>query len=406
MMPARPPGTRVSCVDRRHSMYQWLRDNPFKVDTAVMIVLLLLLGPVYLLADRPQLFLLSCSLVVPLAWRRTHPVPAAAVMTVVCLIQWALGIEAVAGQIAVPLIIYAVSAYGPAWASRTVLVLGLVGGVLLTTRTFSGTAETGVLGLTIGSLYTVLIWMLVLFSWTLGDLTRVRRLQLQALEDRARRLEIEHRQERLLAAADERSHIAREMHDIVAHSLSVIITQADGARYAAAVEPAAATKALATIAATGRTSLSEMRRLLGVLRNDDPATTRPLPGLGDLDELFLGLRAAGLPLRFNQHGQARRPLPAGAELTAYRFFQEGLTNVLKHAGPGAQADATLAWTARGLQLDIHDNGRGAAADAPESPGNGLRGMAERVALYDGTLAAGPAPGGGFRVSAFIPYTEA
>ncbi|MEE2528772.1 histidine kinase [Pseudarthrobacter sp. J75] len=393
-------------MDRRHSMYQWLRDNPFKVDTVVMIGLLLLLGPVYLVAGRPELFLLSCSLVVPLAWRRTRPVEAAAVMTVICLIQWALGIEPVAGQIAVPLIIYAVSAYGPAWASKSVLILGMVGGIMLTTRTFSGSAETGVLGLTIGSLYTVLIWMLVLFSWTLGDLTRVRRLQLQALQDRARRLEIEHRQERSLAAADERSHIAREMHDIVAHSLSVIITQADGGRYAAAVEPAAATKALETIAATGRTSLAEMRRLLGVLRSDDAATTRPLPGLNDLDELFLGMRAAGLPLQFSQHGQARRPLPAGAELTAYRFFQEGLTNVLKHAGPDARAEASLTWSAKGLELEIHDDGRGAGADPPQSPGNGLRGMGERVALYDGTLAAGPAPGGGFTVSALIPYTEA
>ncbi len=393
-------------VDRRHKIYNWLRDNTFKVDVTIMVAVFLLTGPVYLIADRPGYFLLSTAMVIPLAWRRTAPVRAAAVIVLACLVQWALGLEPLAGLVAVPIIIYAVAAYGPAWASRTVLGLGLVGGVMLTSRNFSGTAETGVLGMTISAVYTVLIWMLVLFSWTLGDLTRIRRLQLQTLSDRARRLETEQQQERSLAAADERAHIAREMHDIVAHSLSVIITQADGARYAAAVEPEAATRALSTIAATGRTSLAEMRRLLGVLRSDDPATTRPLPGLDDLDELFLGLRATGLRLRFSKQGQPRRTLPAGAELTAYRVFQEGLTNVLKHAGPDAEAHASLNWTARGLELEIYDDGRGAAADAPESPGNGLRGMAERVTLYDGTLAAGPAPGGGFHVSAFIPYTEA
>lgn len=370
-------------------------------------LLILLFGPVYLLADRPLLFFISCGLLFPLGWRRTRPTAAAGVVVLVCLIQWAIGVEPVAGQIAVPLVIYATAAYGPAWASRTVLLLGLLGGVMLTTREYASPAESGIMGLTIGALYTVLIWMLVLVSWTLGDLTRVRRLQLQALEDRTRRLEIEQQQERQLAAADERSHIAREMHDIVAHSLSVIITQADGARYAAAAKPELATKALATIAATGRDSLGEMRRLLGVLRSDDDAPTRPQPRLSDLDELLLGFRAATLQVAFEQTGIPRRALPAGAELTAYRVIQESLTNVMKHAGPKATASVSLTWQSRGLQLDIVDDGRGAAADPPAAGGgNGLRGMGERISLYDGSLTAGPEQGGGFRVSAFIPYSEA
>jgi signal transduction histidine kinase len=394
-------------VDRRHAAYEWFRINRFKVDLTATCLLILLFGPVYLVADRPWLFLLSCSLLLPLAWRRTRPAVAAGAVILVCLVQWAVGAEPVAGQIAVPLVIYATAAYGPAWASRTVLLAGLLGGVMLTTRLFSTTAESGILGLTIGALYTVLIWMLVLVSWTLGDLTRVRRLQLQALEDRTRRLEVEQMQERKLAAADERSHIAREMHDIVAHSLSVIITQADGARYAAAAKPELATEALATIAATGRDSLGEMRRLLGVLRSDDDSPTRPQPRLSDLDELLLGFRAATLQVAFEQTGAPRRALPAGAELTAYRIIQEALTNVMKHAGPKATAGVTLTWQARGLQLDIIDDGRGAAADPPTAGGgNGLPGMGERVSLYDGSLTAGPVQGGGFRVSAFIPYSEA
>ncbi|MFI2566068.1 sensor histidine kinase [Paenarthrobacter sp. NPDC018779] len=394
-------------MDRRHALYEWFRTNRFKVDLTATIILLLLFGPVYLLAGRPFLFVLSCGLLLPLAWRRTRPVVAAGVVVSVCLVQWAAGAEPVAGQIAVPLIIYATAAYGPAWASRTVLILGLLGGVMLTTREYSGSAESGILGLTIGALYTVLIWMLVLVSWTLGDLTRVRRLQLQALEDRTRRLETEQQQERQLAAADERSHIAREMHDIVAHSLSVIITQADGARYAAAAKPELATEALATIAATGRDSLSEMRRLLGVLRNDGDSPTRPQPRLADLDELLLGFRAATLQVAFEEQGVPRRAMPAGAELTAYRTIQEALTNVIKHGGPTATASVTLAWQGRGLQVDVVDDGRGAAADPPAAGGgNGLRGMGERIALYDGSLSAGPEQGGGFRVSAFIPYSEA
>lgn len=394
-------------MDRRHALYEWFRINRFKVDLAATGLLVLLFGPVYLVADRPSLFLISCGLLLPLAWRRTRPVVAAAVVVLVCLVQWAIGAEPVAGQIAVPLVIYATAAYGPAWASRTVLLLGLLGGVMLTTREYSSSAESGIMGLTIGALYTVLIWMLVLVSWTLGDLTRVRRLQLQALEDRTRRLEIEQLQERQLAAADERSHIAREMHDIVAHSLSVIITQADGARYAATAKPELATEALATIAATGRDSLGEMRRLLGVLRSDEDAPTRPQPRLSDLDELLLGFRAARLNVSFEQLGMPRRALPTGAELTAYRIIQEALTNVMKHAGPHARASVTLTWQGRGLELNVVDDGRGAAADPPTGGGgNGLRGMAERISLYDGSLTAGPLQGGGFRVSAFIPYSEA
>ncbi|GAA4030761.1 sensor histidine kinase [Arthrobacter methylotrophus] len=394
-------------MDKRHAIYNWFRSNPFKVDLAMTLLLLVLFASIHLLAGQSGMFLVSCSLILPLAWRRVRPVYAAAVVVLVCLIQWALAMQPVTGQIAVPLVIYATAAYGPTWASRAVLGLGLVGSVMLTTRLYSNTPEIGILDLTIGALYTVLFSLLVLVSWTIGDLTRVRRLQLQALEDRARRLEIEHQQERQLAAADERSHIAREMHDIVAHSLSVIITQADGARYAAAANPAVATDALATIAATGRGSLGEMRRLLGVLRSDEASPTRPQPGLGDLDELLLGFRAAGLQFSFEQSGTPRRHLPPGAELTAYRVVQEALTNVIKHAGPRTCAITSLEWQSRGLHIDVHDDGRGAAAEPPQGGGGkGLLGMAERISLYDGSLTAGPATGGGFHLSAFIPYSEA
>lgn len=125
-------------MDRRHAIYEWFRTNRFTVDLTAAIILVLLFGPVYLLAGRPFLFLLSCCLLLPLAWRRTRPEVAAGVVVLVCLVQWAAGAEPVAGQIAVPLVIYATAAYGPAWASRAVLLLGLLGGVMLTTRSIRG----------------------------------------------------------------------------------------------------------------------------------------------------------------------------------------------------------------------------------------------------------------------------
>jgi signal transduction histidine kinase len=141
------------------------------------------------------------------------------------------------------------------------------------------------------------------------------------------------------------------------------------------------------------------------LRGDETASTRPLPSLADVGTLVDTVRRSGLAVDYHAGGSSRRSMPAGAELTAYRVVQEALTNVLKHAGPAAAATVRLHWTAGGLQLQIDDDGRGAGAD-PSGGGQGITGMAERLALYDGTVEAGPRTGGGFRVAAFIPYTEA
>lgn len=416
-----------------HSVYDWFRRHRFAVDFVLMAVLWLMVAPLSLLdagyydsqyTNAVTGVIFATALIVPLAWRRTRTVMAGIMIAVVAIAQWALHIQPMPADIAVPLIVYALAAFGPRWASLGGLGLALAGAVMLVTRYFYNLTSTSLADLPYGAVLILVVWVLVLFSWTAGDLTRTKRLREQALEDRAHRLEIEAQHERELAASDERAHIAREMHDIVAHSLSVIITQADGARYAAVASPEVAPATLATIAETGRSSLQEMRRLLGVLRGDAAASMRPLPGLMDLDGLLLGIRAAGLPVAFEVRGEARRLLPAGAELTAYRMVQEGLTNVIKHAGPKVMATVTLAWSARGLDVSVTDNGRGAPAsfadtgsiptyDGGTSPaaagtdggGNGLRGMAERVKLYDGTLTAGPLAGGGFGITAFIPYTE-
>ncbi|MDM7989642.1 histidine kinase [Arthrobacter sp. zg-Y877] len=399
-------------VHRR--FYAWIQANPGKVDFWLAVAATLIFALPFLLMRGGQFveFVLSAAICMALAWRRRRPVAGAAIQAAACILQlFLVPVTALPADFFALVAVYSLAAFAPRWASVGGLILASVGGVLFIVQySVIPFMETGY------QLKTALeqdapVWVALeaglLVAWMFGDLTRTRRLALQALQDRARRLEVERQQERELAAADERSHIAREMHDIVAHSLSVIITQADGARYASAEDPAVAPKTLGVIAETGRGSLREMRRLLGVLRGDEAASTRPLPSLADVEELLGTVKRSGLETALSITGTPRRPLPPGAELTAYRVVQESLTNVLKHAGPEASAEVTLQWTPAGLKLGVLDNGLGAASALhDDGEGQGIKGMDERLSLYDGTLKAAPAAGGGFRVEAFIPYTEA
>lgn len=284
------------------------------------------------------------------------------------------------------------------------------------------------LGVLCGSIFTVF--------WFLGDSRRMRELRSEEFKERARRLEYEQEQERRLAAQDERTRIAREMHDIVAHSLSSIISQADGARYAAASartarakqaqqlteqaeqsgqaqqqsEPDIAEQTLELIADTARDSLTQMRSLLGLLRTDEATTYAPVPTLNDVPALVEQSRRAGLPVTFTGiTGTMARTLPQGAELAAYRTVQEALTNALKHS-PGAATTVTIHWGEEGLQLRVENEPVSSAAaqhiarPVPGS-GNGLRGMSERIALYHGTLTYGTQPDGGWLVEAALPYRD-
>ncbi|WP_047121929.1 histidine kinase [Streptomyces leeuwenhoekii] len=244
----------------------------------------------------------------------------------------------------------------------------------------------------------------ILVAALIGVTVRTRRSYTDALEDRARRLEIERDQQVLLAAAAERARIAREMHDIIGHNLSVITGLADGGRYAAAKSPQRAAQALDAIGTTSRQALSELRRLLDVLREEEKeeAALTPQPGLTDLDRLLAGVRDAGLPVRTTVHG--RPALPPGRQLTVYRVVQEALTNTLKHAGPGATSEIDLSYGEGGaVTVVITDTGPGWPAPA-SSDGRGLPGMRERTALYGGTLEAGPRPypERGWRVCLHLP----
>jgi signal transduction histidine kinase len=242
-----------------------------------------------------------------------------------------------------------------------------------------------------------------LIAWVLGDSVRYRRAYYSSLEDRAARLERERDAQAQIAAAAERARIARELHDVIAHNVSVMVVQADGASYALDSSPERARQALGAIASTGRQALAEMRRMLGVLRSDDDTTgVVPLPGIGQLGELLEQTRASGLDVSFTVQG-VPGPLPGGLALAAYRIIQESLTNTRKHGGPRASARVLLRYCEDVLMLQITDDGRGATV--ADGAGHGLTGMRERVALYNGTLRTGPLRGGGYQVTARLPVVR-
>jgi signal transduction histidine kinase len=242
----------------------------------------------------------------------------------------------------------------------------------------------------------------------LGVTVSTRRAYLGELEERARRLERERDQQAQLAVATERARIARELHDIVAHNLTVMIALADGAAFTATVAPDRAVDAMQQVSGTGRQALAEMRRLLGLLRDDQPPPAPselvPQPGLDDLDELVDQVRAAGVRVTLTREGTAGAWGP-GAGLAVYRIVQEALTNTLKHAGPQARAQVRLCYTAAGVDLEVTDDGAGRPARpaAATAGGHGLAGMIERAASYGGEVQAGPCRGTGWRVRARLRF---
>ena len=239
-------------------------------------------------------------------------------------------------------------------------------------------------------------------AFAVGDGVRSRRAHLLSVEQRAADLEREQHQRVALATAAERARITRELHDVVAHGLSVIVVQAQGAAAALERRPDRAAEALQNVITTGRDSLAEMRRLLDLVRRDptDDPDLAPRVGVDSLPDLIDRVRAAGTPVTFTIDG-APVPLPASMDLSAYRIAQEALTNTIKHAGSGARAALRLDFQSDGLVIEASDDGVGGAVP-PDGDGTGLRGIAERVGMLGGELSAGPAPSGGFRVWARLP----
>jgi signal transduction histidine kinase len=258
--------------------------------------------------------------------------------------------------------------------------------------------------------HTITAGLVLVLACALGDATRLRRARFAVLEQRAADLERERDQRSALAIAAERARITRELHDVVAHGLSVIVIQAQGAAAALRGHPDRAERALGEVITTGRSSLAEMRRLLGVVRRDpgENPEIAPLPGVAALPALVDQVRAAGTEVAFAIDGEPV-PLPSGVELSAYRIVQEALTNVLKHAGAGARATVRIGFTPDQVEIEVRDDGAGpplkATADDGADVGHGLRGIAERVGMLDGELTAGARPEGGFALRARLPLGD-
>lgn len=243
-------------------------------------------------------------------------------------------------------------------------------------------------------------------AWALGWAARNRRLLLRELEARAERAERTREQQARQAVAEERARIARELHDVVAHAVSVMVVQAGAARRQLDRDGGGAREAVAAVESTGRRALEELRRLLGVLREADeqPANSlAPQPSLRSVVPLIESFRSAGLQVDLTADGLPD-DLPAGVDVSAYRVVQEALTNVLKHAGPDTAVTVAIHSVQDEVVVEVADDGRGAASDPqPDGQGHGLVGMRERVGLYDGALETGPRPGGGYLVRARFPF---
>jgi signal transduction histidine kinase len=363
--------------------------HPFASDTLVAIALAAFVqqdiwgSSDYFTASRAIYVPAALLMTLPLAFRRRAP------FAVAVVVMGALAFEALAvGSAPTPdsqlvgwlLAIYTVAAH----CGRVAAAIG------------------GALSLGAGLIWIGLddfLFPLVVFggAWVAGRLVRQRQLYAEAVEERAGALEREGEANARAAAAEERARIARELHDLLSHSVSVMVVQAAAERSALGSDRAAPGEALEAIERTGRQALAEMRRLFTLLRSGAPAELAPQPTLAELDALVARVREAGLPVALRTEGEPAA-VPPGVALCAYRIVQEALTNVIKHAGP-ARASVVVRYSGDSLELEVADDGRGALN---RSVGHGLTGMRERVALYGGELDAGSRNGGGFVVHARLP----
>jgi signal transduction histidine kinase len=345
--------------------------------------------------------MLNIAVVLPLLWRRRAPVA-------VFLLMWCLA--AVQALVKAPTFADAgllVAFYAVASASgrRTTILVGIaleIGIVLALARTVSGGGAWMRAFISLSGLTTA--------AGALGINVRHRRQIVSGLRERAEQLEQEREHEVALATVTERSRIAREMHDVVAHNLSVMLALCDGAAYHVHDDPERVERALEQASRTGRQALAEMRQLLGILRDQTTGgelapqpgvhggELAPQPGVRQIDELVDQVRAAGVPVTYTFDGDLGGAA-SGVELAIYRIVQEALTNILKHAGPAATVSVNLACAEETVEVTVRDTGLG--APTPGDGGGGLRGMRERAALYDGTLEVGPSTHGGWEVRACL-----
>jgi signal transduction histidine kinase len=329
-------------------------------------------------------------LAVPLVARRRFPLVVFVIVAWVAFAQWLFNLQLVA-DLALPIALFTVADERPRRAAIGAAAVLEAGAVLATLRWSTRDS----------SLRTFLFLSgLVVAALIAGAYLRARRVYVASLLERAEQLVIERDQQAQLAAAAERSRIAREMHDVIAHSLAVIIALVDGARAKIDRDPAQADDALASVAGLGRQTLDDTRRLLGVLRSsNDDGGLAPQPGIAEIRGLVQQAEGTGLQTRLHVDGQPF-PVAPGPALCAYRIIQEAITNTLKHAVDATSVQVTLAYRDQVLEIDVTDDGASTGAEAGAGRGGfGLGGMQERAALYDGSVRAGRNAAGGWTVAA-------
>lgn len=380
-----------------------LRGIAFDVAVAGAVALLGLAGAV----NQPggwAATLVGVGMAVALLFRRSYPSAVTVVIAALALVQVIAQWGPLAYDVAVLIALYSVVKYGQRLRD------GVLAGAVAAVGVLLAAAQTpGVIKWWVTALWYALVTGAV---WLVALNVRTRRLYVLSLEERASTLEREREAESRAAVAEERTRIARELHDVVAHSMAVMIVQADGARFMLDRDPEQARTAVKVVADTGRQALEEMRRLVGVLRDAGPSGAagsvvaadpehRRL-ALTELPDLLARFRDAGLRIRHTVDGEPPA-LPPGLELTVYRVVQEALTNALKHAGVGAGVEVTLTYAADAVVVRVVDDGRGRPVVSPApSGGHGLLGMRERVTVYDGSLTAGPRLAGGWQLEARLP----
>jgi signal transduction histidine kinase len=338
------------------------------------------------IAIRPVGLVIAVFSCAPVAFRHTRPVAAAIVGSLIWLVP--TNGYLYLGYVAALLLFYSLGTeVEDARVVAGVSALACAIGFAITLL------RNGLLGEAVGGL------IVVLAPVTVGRIVRRQREQQRRLEELTLHLERERERGARAAVAEERTRIARELHDVVAHGVSVIAIQSDAAEAALDRDPDLARAPLQAIRGSARDALTEMRRMLGLLRSaDDPSGVRPQPGLAQLPEL---IEHAGVPVTLEVHG-APRPLPAGVDISSYRILQEALTNVRKHAA-GAVTTVRIVWTEDRIELSVRDEGPGPAGVPPsDGEGHGLMGMSERVRLLGGELYTGAAPAGGFEIRAALP----
>ncbi|MFJ7496861.1 sensor histidine kinase [Streptomyces sp. NPDC097727] len=334
-----------------------------------------------------------------LARRRTAPAATLAAAGGFGLLQIAApgGIPLLPSLVAFPVALHAYCAHGNRRAPTVGLAVGVIGAGAVTS--WSATGHGAPLQLPPGYLFCFLLTVM-LTAASLGLYRRTQVAHTAELEQRAARAEAEREERARLAALDERARIAREMHDLMAHSLSVIVSQARGGQFAARQDPARGIEVLSAIEEEGRRVLTDMRGLLGLLRTgNDVSSFGPQPGLSDLPDLLARVRSSGLAVDWQQSGEPYR-LDHTAELAVYRTVQESLTNTLKHARQATRSEVRFRWSPAGLEIIVRDDGDGAGPS--DGAGQGLSGMRQRLAIVGGSLRAEPGPGRGFQVTAVLP----